>query len=190
MNVDLKNHLEIHLANPHLNYIVSHNCRYCKLDRRLQFGKLFQKPRTISRHNLNSTYYQPQASRFNPNRISQTIIYPNNTTNINTPTNRGENRIVNTTLNSPEEYNPDDYQDWEVNDTDDSQVSMRQLNNNSEVSIYLRGVTKPERCSICYDYIRSFQIIRTLYCQHHFHQKCIDKWLESKTNCPICRLGI
>ena len=180
MNVDLKNHLEIHLANPHLNYIISHNCKYCKLDRRLQFGKLFQTPRTIRSSNLNSSYYQLQSSHFYHHSSSQPTII-NSNTNLN---------MIHSLPNSPMEYNPDDYQEWDVSENNDSSVSINQLNNNSEISLYLRGVAKPERCSICYDFIRSFQIIRTLNCQHHFHQKCIDKWLESKPNCPICRSGI
>lgn len=180
MNVDLKNHLENHLTNPHLNFIISHNCKYCKLDRRLQFGKLFQTPKTNRRNDINSFYYQLQSSHFYNNSSPQTII-TSNTSNQN---------IINYISNSPIEYNSDNYLEWELSENNNSQVSINKLNNNSEVSIFLRGITKPERCSICYDFIRSFQIIRTLNCQHYFHQKCIDKWLESKTNCPICRSGI
>jgi hypothetical protein len=27
----------------------------------------------------------------------------------------------------------------------------------------------------------------TLHCGHSFHRKCISKWLEHKSNCPLCR---
>ena len=33
----------------------------------------------------------------------------------------------------------------------------------------------------------SFEIVRKLSCGHQFHQKCVDKWFETKDNCPLCR---
>ena len=27
-------------------------------------------------------------------------------------------------------------------------------------------------------------------CSHEFHKKCIDPWLQSKGNCPLCKLSI
>ncbi len=49
-------------------------------------------------------------------------------------------------------------------------------------------IINKECCNICCeDYIIG-QYKRTLpSCNHVFHKKCVDKWLKSKSNCPICR---
>ena len=191
MNVDLKNHLELHLPNPHLNFILSHNCKYCKLDRRLQYGKLFQKPRYIPRNNLNSSYYSLHNSLFTTSRTPYIPTSYPNTNNVisnSLPTPLPPTSLPPTPLTIV--YNPDDYLDIEDSEPQELSLSINQLNNSSEVSIYLRGDSKVEKCTICYDNLQSFQIIRTLNCQHKFHQKCIDKWLENKINCPVCRSNI
>jgi hypothetical protein len=57
MNVELQNHIDIHLRNPHRNYIILTNCRYCKLDRRIQYGNHFQFPQNLhTRHCLNVNF--------------------------------------------------------------------------------------------------------------------------------------
>ena len=63
---------------------------------------------------------------------------------------------------------------------DDDRTYIQDVNRSSYVSIYLRGTKPIEKCAICYDYLKSFQIIRTLNCEHYFHQKCADRWLERK----------
>ncbi len=40
-------------------------------------------------------------------------------------------------------------------------------------------------CSICYD--EPTHDTCTLSCNHNFCEKCIVKWLEINTNCPMCR---
>ena len=49
-------------------------------------------------------------------------------------------------------------------------------------------IINKECCNICCeDYIVG-QYKRTLpSCNHVFHKKCVDKWLKTKSNCPICR---
>ena len=49
-------------------------------------------------------------------------------------------------------------------------------------------IINKECCNICCeDYIVG-QYKRTLpNCNHIFHKKCVDKWLKTKSNCPICR---
>jgi hypothetical protein len=43
-------------------------------------------------------------------------------------------------------------------------------------------------CSICLDLIILKKAF-TLQCSHTFHEKCINKWLKKKRECPICRLN-
>ncbi len=48
-----------------------------------------------------------------------------------------------------------------------------------------------EECSICLENYKENTYKRTLNCSHHFHKKCIDKWLkkcdEENIHCPMCR---
>lgn len=48
-----------------------------------------------------------------------------------------------------------------------------------------------EQCTICLEDYMENTYKRTLECNHHFHKKCIDKWLkkceDENIHCPICR---
>jgi hypothetical protein len=52
-------------------------------------------------------------------------------------------------------------------------------------------INNNEHCNICYDNYSIGQFKRVLpECKHCFHKKCVDKWLKSKSNCPICRCNL
>lgn len=42
-----------------------------------------------------------------------------------------------------------------------------------------------EECSICLEKLNNNHI--SLPCKHHFHEKCIMRWFDSKHECPLCR---
>lgn len=42
-------------------------------------------------------------------------------------------------------------------------------------------------CSICLEPYQVADSLRTLACMHQFHKDCVDHWLESHSNCPICK---
>ena len=43
-------------------------------------------------------------------------------------------------------------------------------------------------CCICQESMRVRQHVRcSPACQHAFHKKCIDRWLQRATTCPMCR---
>ena len=43
-------------------------------------------------------------------------------------------------------------------------------------------------CSICQDNFANGQAIRKIVqCSHEYHRGCIDTWLQSNVQCPICR---
>ncbi|KAI3736035.1 hypothetical protein L6452_15566 [Arctium lappa] len=45
-----------------------------------------------------------------------------------------------------------------------------------------------QECAVCLSIFEDGQLIRVLpNCNHHFHAECIDKWLGSRSTCPICR---
>ena len=43
----------------------------------------------------------------------------------------------------------------------------------------------PVICSICLDPILHHN--KTLSCNHSFHQRCINRWLQTRSSCPNCR---
>ncbi|KAG5063946.1 hypothetical protein JHK85_005129 [Glycine max] len=46
-------------------------------------------------------------------------------------------------------------------------------------------------CSVCLNEFQEEETLRLLpKCNHAFHVPCIDTWLRSHTNCPLCRAGI
>ena len=74
--------------------------------------------------------------------------------------------------------------DNEVND--DIKLISPYLNYNSKLDIY-NTINEKSTCNICLLDINYNDIIRTLNCEHFYHAKCIDKWFEKKSSCPMCR---
>ena len=62
--------------------------------------------------------------------------------------------------------------------------------NSITVCKYRRGEGRHEgtECSICLNEFREDENLRVLpSCNHAFHVPCIDTWLKSHQNCPLCR---
>ncbi len=96
---------------------------------------------------------------------------------------------------------------YDIIDSDSDGDEERILNNDEESDYFVNckeinnKVCKPVRikdsdnliinkecCNICCEDYVVGQYKRTLpVCNHIFHKKCVDKWLKSKSNCPICR---
>lgn len=57
-----------------------------------------------------------------------------------------------------------------------------------------RRVTKKDverECGICFTNYAERELIRELPdCKHHYHQRCLDKWLKKKGQCPMCRKNL
>lgn len=53
------------------------------------------------------------------------------------------------------------------------------------------GLVDGTECSVCLNEFREDESLRLLpKCNHAFHVRCIDTWLKSHTNCPLCRAFI
>lgn len=53
------------------------------------------------------------------------------------------------------------------------------------------GLVEGTECSVCLNEFEEDETLRLLpKCSHAFHIPCIDTWLRSHTNCPLCRAPI
>lgn len=46
--------------------------------------------------------------------------------------------------------------------------------------------THEDVCPICQETINESSNVRTLQCDHQFHNECISKWIEIRNLCPLC----
>ncbi|WOH13813.1 hypothetical protein DCAR_0933324 [Daucus carota subsp. sativus] len=78
----------------------------------------------------------------------------------------------------------ENYQIFSPYGLDDSTIKTIPL------TIYTRKSISHE-CAVCLLEFEESEYIRTLpVCNHTFHVDCIDIWLRSHANCPLCRTGI
>nr|GMD08828.1 RING-H2 finger protein ATL54-like [Ipomoea batatas] len=53
------------------------------------------------------------------------------------------------------------------------------------------GAVEGSECPICLSEFREDEILRVLpNCEHAFHMPCVDAWLKSHANCPVCRASV
>ncbi|XP_077224362.1 RING-H2 finger protein ATL52-like [Tasmannia lanceolata] len=53
------------------------------------------------------------------------------------------------------------------------------------------GLVEGTECSVCLNEFQEDENLRLLpKCSHAFHLPCIDTWLKSHTNCPLCRANV
>jgi hypothetical protein len=45
-------------------------------------------------------------------------------------------------------------------------------------------------CTICLEEFNNDDEIVKLKCNHLFHSKCIDDWIEKNQSCPLCRVNL
>ncbi len=63
----------------------------------------------------------------------------------------------------------------------------QEIRDNSEIVTDISG----QSCAICQDGIRPQEQCRRLtFCQHVYHQTCIDEWFTRSVACPTCRHDI
>ncbi len=105
------------------------------------------------------------------NDVSKTIIVRNRTSN--TVTKKGGDNIENNIL---------DVLDLENVPYSDLLQKSKKIKKCDEILNDL--------CSICHCNYNINEYKRNLDCNHVYHKKCIDKWLKTNLNCPMCRKDI
>lgn len=70
------------------------------------------------------------------------------------------------------------------------QVNLTSLESNSISMAELVLHPDDSECCIClFKYVDGAELC-TLPCNHHFHHKCITKWLRINATCPLCKFNI
>ncbi|CAK9143866.1 unnamed protein product [Ilex paraguariensis] len=58
--------------------------------------------------------------------------------------------------------------------------SMKKINSGQE-----------SECSICLGMFQEGERVKVMpLCHHGFHSECVDKWLRTRSSCPLCRASI
>lgn len=163
------------------------NCAYCRRIRTLNYGRyanfrnvlgsidnIQRQPRVypVLPHINSYDNYQNFGIEGRPNNRLPRINHP--TFSINRNRNRNQVRRHNINLPSIDGL----FEDVVV------PTNLSLINNNSSLEIYIEE--EEELCVICYDNIKKNDIVRKLKCNHIYHQKCCDKWLETHKKCPVC----
>ena len=60
------------------------------------------------------------------------------------------------------------------------------IQNTQEQTNQNRRAPSPKTCTICLENINN-EDEKKLVCDHSFHEICINRWLSTNTNCPVCR---
>ena len=74
-----------------------------------------------------------------------------------------------------------------------NKLSIKELSEKTELLFLIDNNHEflEEKCSICTNNYELNDILRKVnICNHIFHQKCIDIWLNDNITCPICRRNI
>ena len=226
-------HYKNHISNQNINYIRLFNCKYCKQDRRDNYGSRFRTPRNMNLLNYSrvirpetinhSREIQSSAHRYPIHRRSNYII-SNNNINLPRQTNFIQRNIQRVRQFGRRNHTPysvlrnnyiygnnltrrntinltyfresmgihvipdDEIEDFEELTDMEVKTTLEEVNKGCSIEIY--NEEKKDYCSICCEDIVKSQIIRKMKCEHNFHYKCLDEWLETNKKCPLCRFSI
>ncbi|XP_009787127.1 E3 ubiquitin-protein ligase Os04g0590900-like [Nicotiana tabacum] len=104
-------------------------------------------------------------------------------------TRRRENNQEDSELED-EDHDPSNHEPWHVNPGGLDEALIKSIT----VFKYKKGgglLTEGTDCSVCLSEFQDDESLRLLpKCSHAFHVMCIDTWLKSHSNCPLCRANI
>lgn len=58
------------------------------------------------------------------------------------------------------------------------------------IPVYKAHIGEAEVCVVCLADFAAGQNLRSLPCQHRYHQQCIDPWLRRVSECPLCKCEV
>ncbi|KAK9129885.1 hypothetical protein Sjap_010372 [Stephania japonica] len=90
---------------------------------------------------------------------------------------------------SNENQNPPNQETWQNSATGLDEALIRSIT----VCKYKKGdgFVQVTDCSVCLSEFQEGESVRLLpKCGHAFHLPCIDTWLKSHSNCPLCRANV
>ena len=90
------------------------------------------------------------------------------------------------TLVLEDNHNPSLHEPWQVSTNGLDEALIKSIT----VCKYKKGegLVEVTDCSVCLSEFQDGESIRLLpKCSHAFHIPCIDTWLKSHSNCPLCR---
>lgn len=93
------------------------------------------------------------------------------------------------TLELEENHDPTNHEPWHASNDGLDEVLIKSIT----VCKYRKGdgLIEGTDCSVCLSEFEENENLRLLpKCSHAFHVKCIDTWLRSHSNCPLCRANI
>ncbi|CBI33875.3 unnamed protein product, partial [Vitis vinifera] len=100
---------------------------------------------------------------------------------------RRENQDINEELE--DNHNPALHEPWHVATTGLDEALIKSIT----LCKYKKGdgLVEGTDCSVCLSEFEEEESLRLLpKCSHAFHVQCIDTWLKSHSNCPLCRANI
>ncbi|XWS38761.1 hypothetical protein CRYUN_Cryun19dG0158000 [Craigia yunnanensis] len=86
-------------------------------------------------------------------------------------------------------HNPSAHEPWQTSTTGLDEALIKSIT----VCKYKKGdgLIEGTDCSVCLSEFQEDESLRLLpKCGHAFHVQCIDTWLKSHSNCPMCRANI
>ncbi|TXG74427.1 hypothetical protein EZV62_003006 [Acer yangbiense] len=68
---------------------------------------------------------------------------------------------------------------------------VKTSNHNMDITTASRANMVPTECSICLGVFEDEDELKVLpECNHAYHSDCLDKWLNSRSSCPLCRASL
>ncbi|KAM0010061.1 putative transcription factor C2H2 family [Helianthus debilis subsp. tardiflorus] len=73
--------------------------------------------------------------------------------------------------------------------------SSSKARTDQEHSVKIGGNRNEEKeevnvCAICLQEFETCETCAALECEHRYHLGCLEKWLQQRNNCPICRAKV
>lgn len=93
------------------------------------------------------------------------------------------------TVELEENHEPSNHEPWHASNDGLDEVLIKSIT----VCKYKQGdgLIEGRDCSVCLNEFEENENLRLLpKCSHAFHVNCIDTWLRSHSNCPLCRANI